>query len=193
MAWEDFIKYMSAVTTKASNHVLSLKVTLKEQLLILNLMFSQSRCWSVSSPWCSCIAGWEAPDVSQALPIVPSFTQQHAHYMHISEELNPQIIILLVLLKIAQSVQWLGYGLDTLGFNSRQRQKFFFFSKMARVVLGPIQPPLQWLPEALPLGVKWPKHEGNYSPDLILSLMSRAVLLLPLCAIMASTGAVLPF
>jgi len=75
--------------------------------------------------------------------------------------------------------------------NSQQRQEFFFFSKMARV--GPIQPSLQWVPEALPLGVKWAKCEGNYSPDIILSLISRAVLLLPLCAIMVSTGAVLPF
>jgi len=43
------------------------------------------------------------------------------------------------------------------------------------------------------LGVKWPNQEGNYSPDLILSLMSRAALLLPLCASMAYTGAVSPF
>lgn len=53
--------------------------------------------------------------------------------------------------------------------------------------------PALWVPEALPLGVKWPKREGNYcSADLVLSLMSRAVLLLPLCAIMASTAAVSP-
>jgi hypothetical protein len=44
MAWEDFIKSMSAVNTKASNHVLILKVTIKEQLLMLNLVLSQSCC-----------------------------------------------------------------------------------------------------------------------------------------------------
>jgi hypothetical protein len=148
--------------------VLILKVTIKEQLLMLNLVLSQSCCWG----------------------FYHSFTHPTTHtlyaYIRRPESSNYYSFSYLILLRTAQSLQWVGNGLDTLEFNSRQRQEFFFFSKMARVVLGPIQPSLQWVPEALPLGVKWPKREGNYSPDLILSLMSRAVLLLPLCVIMAS-------
>jgi hypothetical protein len=33
-----------------------------------------------------------------------------------------------------------------------------------RKALGPTQPPTQWVPEALSLGVKRPGHESNHSP-----------------------------
>jgi hypothetical protein len=31
--------------------------------------------------------------------------------------------------------------------------------------LGPTQPPIQWVPEALSLGVKQPGREANHSPS----------------------------
>jgi len=34
----------------------------------------------------------------------------------------------------------------------------------ARTVLGPTQPPIQWIAGALPLGVKWQGHEADHSP-----------------------------
>jgi len=35
---------------------------------------------------------------------------------------------------------------------------------MSRLVLGPIQLPIHWVPGALPPGVKWPGHEADHSP-----------------------------
>jgi hypothetical protein len=39
----------------------------------------------------------------------------------------------------------------------------FLFSTAARPALGPTQPPIQWVPEALSLGVKMPRREADYS------------------------------
>jgi len=33
-----------------------------------------------------------------------------------------------------------------------------------RRALGPTQPPIKWVPEALFLGVKWPEGEAGHSP-----------------------------
>ena len=38
-----------------------------------------------------------------------------------------------------------------------QGQKMFLSSKMLRLVLGPKHPPIQWVPVALSLAVKWPE------------------------------------
>jgi len=35
---------------------------------------------------------------------------------------------------------------------------------MSRLALGPTQPPIQWVPGALSLGVKWPGHEADHLP-----------------------------
>jgi hypothetical protein len=60
----------------------------------------------------------------------------------------------------------LGYGLNTC---SRIRflvgaGNFFFFTTTSRMALGPTQPPIQWLPGALSLGVKQLVHEADHSP-----------------------------
>jgi hypothetical protein len=34
----------------------------------------------------------------------------------------------------------------------------------SRLVLGPTQPPIHWVPEAFSLGVKRPKREADHSP-----------------------------
>jgi hypothetical protein len=44
------------------------------------------------------------------------------------------------------------------------RLKFDFFDTMSIPVLEPIQPPFQWVPRALSLGVKRPGRESNHSP-----------------------------
>jgi hypothetical protein len=36
---------------------------------------------------------------------------------------------------------------------------------MSRVALGPTQPPIQWVPGALSIGVEWPGHEAVHSPQ----------------------------
>jgi hypothetical protein len=60
----------------------------------------------------------------------------------------------------------LGYGLDdwVLGFDSRRGLGIIFFTTASRTALGPTQPPIQWVPGALSLGVKRPGREADHSP-----------------------------
>jgi hypothetical protein len=45
-----------------------------------------------------------------------------------------------------------------LGFNSWQGLGIFLFTTVPRLPLGPTQPPIQWVPRALSLGVKLTTH-----------------------------------
>jgi hypothetical protein len=60
----------------------------------------------------------------------------------------------------------LGYGLDNrvLGFDSRRELRIFLFTTVSKMVLGPTQPPIQWVSGALTLGVKRPGREADHSP-----------------------------
>jgi hypothetical protein len=49
-------------------------------------------------------------------------------------------------------------------FESRQESRIFIFTTASRPALGPTQPPIQWVPGALSLGVKWPGREADHSP-----------------------------
>jgi hypothetical protein len=40
----------------------------------------------------------------------------------------------------------------------------FFSSPLRPQALGPTQPPIQWVPVALSLVVKWPEREADHSP-----------------------------
>jgi hypothetical protein len=59
-------------------------------------------------------------------------------------------------------------GLDwmfgVLGFDSQQALGIFLFTTASRTALGPTQPPIQWVPGALSLGVNRPGHEADHSP-----------------------------
>jgi hypothetical protein len=59
----------------------------------------------------------------------------------------------------------LSYGLDDRGFESRQGLGIFLFTTASRPALGPTQPPIQWVPEALSLGVKRSGREADHSPS----------------------------
>jgi hypothetical protein len=48
-------------------------------------------------------------------------------------------------------------------FNSRQRLGIFLFANASTPALGPTQPPIQWVPVVLSLGVKRPGHESGHS------------------------------
>jgi hypothetical protein len=54
--------------------------------------------------------------------------------------------------------------LNMARFDSRRGLGIFFFTTASRMVLGPTQPPIQWVPAVLSLGVKRPGREANYSP-----------------------------
>jgi hypothetical protein len=40
----------------------------------------------------------------------------------------------------------------------------FLFTTMSRLALWPAQPPIQWILEAVSLGVNWLGHEADHSP-----------------------------
>jgi hypothetical protein len=44
------------------------------------------------------------------------------------------------------------------------------FTTASRPGLGPTQPPMQWVPGALPLGVKWPGREADHSPTSVVEV-----------------------
>jgi hypothetical protein len=59
----------------------------------------------------------------------------------------------------------LGYGLDDLGSRVRlPAGAGNFFTTASTTALEPTQPPIQWVPEALSLGVKRPGREADHSP-----------------------------
>jgi hypothetical protein len=49
-------------------------------------------------------------------------------------------------------------------FRSRQWLGIFLFTTACIPALGPTQPPIQWVPEALSLGVKQSGREADHSP-----------------------------
>jgi hypothetical protein len=56
------------------------------------------------------------------------------------------------------AIEYLDQGFET------QQWLGIFFTTMSRPALGPTQPPSQWVPGALSLGVKRPGHEADHSP-----------------------------
>jgi hypothetical protein len=56
------------------------------------------------------------------------------------------------------------YGLGDGGFESRQELKIFLFTTASKPALGPTQPPIQWTPGALSMGIKWPGSEADDTP-----------------------------
>jgi hypothetical protein len=58
----------------------------------------------------------------------------------------------------------LGYGLDGRGLEFREGLRIFLFTTASRPVLEPTQPPIQWVPGSLSLGVKRQGREADHSP-----------------------------
>jgi hypothetical protein len=48
--------------------------------------------------------------------------------------------------------------------DSRRGLGIFLFTTASKTALKPIQPPIQWVPEALSPGVKRPGREADHSP-----------------------------
>jgi hypothetical protein len=89
---------------------------------------------------------------SQIFPEISAYP--HTIFLHLSE-----------VAVLAQSVEhWAtGWTIGVLGFNSWQGLGIFLFTTACRVALGPTQPPIQWVPGALSLGVKWLGREADHS------------------------------
>jgi hypothetical protein len=70
----------------------------------------------------------------------------------------------LLLAVIAQPLKhWAtGWTIGVLGFDSRG-ELGIFFTTVFRTALGSTQPPIQWVPGALSLEVKWPCREADHS------------------------------
>jgi hypothetical protein len=57
-----------------------------------------------------------------------------------------------------------GHGLDDRGVRLRGPVGARIFSMSSRPVLWPTQPPIQWVPGALSLGLKRPEREDDHPP-----------------------------
>jgi hypothetical protein len=60
-----------------------------------------------------------------------------------------------------------GWTIGVLGFDSRRGLGIFLFTTASRMALGHTQPPIQWVPGVLSLGVKRPGCEADHSPTTI--------------------------
>jgi hypothetical protein len=59
----------------------------------------------------------------------------------------------------------MGWTIGVLGFGSRRGVGIFLFTTASRTALGLTQPPIQWVPGALPLEVQRPEREADNSPS----------------------------
>jgi hypothetical protein len=95
----------------------------------------------------------------------------------------------------------MGWTVRVLGFDSWQGLGVFLFNTASRMALRPTQPPIQWVPRALFLGVKWLGREADHSPQSRAGgqRMSGAIPPLPQyafmvwCSVKEITGRTLPF
>jgi hypothetical protein len=59
----------------------------------------------------------------------------------------------------------MGWTIGVLGFDSRRELGICLFTTASRTALGHTQPPIQWVPGALSLGVERPGRETDHSPQ----------------------------
>jgi hypothetical protein len=92
------------------------------------------------------------------------------------------------MIRIVQSIYWLGYWIDETGCNSCRLEAIFTFSKASRLALRPKQPLIQLVHKVLSPFVKQPSMTLTSHFYLVLRLSrSGRTLLLPLYAYMEYT------
>jgi hypothetical protein len=72
----------------------------------------------------------------------------------------------------------MGWTIGVLGFDSRSGLGIILFTTASRTALGPTQPPIQWVPRSLSLGVNRPGREADHSPPSIVEVKERVELYL---------------
>jgi hypothetical protein len=93
----------------------------------------------------------------------------------------------------------MSWTIGVLGFDSRRGLGIFLFTTASRKALGPTQPPIQWVPGALSLGVKQLGREVDHSPPSsaevknVWSYTSTLPIRLHGVVLSYSTGTTLPF
>jgi hypothetical protein len=70
----------------------------------------------------------------------------------------------------------MGCTIGVLMFDCRRGLGIFLFTTASRTALGPTQPPIQWVPGALSLGIKQPGREADHSPPSSFFLKRHLVL-----------------
>jgi hypothetical protein len=78
----------------------------------------------------------------------------------------------------AHQLSRMGWTIGVLGFDSQRELGIFLFTTASRPALGPTQPPIQWVPGALFLGVKRPGREADHSPPYSAEIKERVELYL---------------
>jgi hypothetical protein len=66
---------------------------------------------------------------------------------------------------VAQTVQWLGYGLDDGVFDSRQALGFFSPRHCVQTGSGVTPLPIKWVSQVITPRVKQPRREADHSPS----------------------------
>jgi hypothetical protein len=128
-------------------------------------MISGEECKLRSSPLCSFL---HPPLISSLLgPNIPLHTLSSKNSNHFS--LYSYCILINLALRLSRDSSVgiaLGYGLNDWGSRVRfpAGAGIFLFTTASRTALGPTQPPIQWVPGALSLGVKRPVREADHSP-----------------------------
>jgi hypothetical protein len=93
-------------------------------------------------------------------PMLFNFTLEYANRKgHVGLELNGTHQLLVY----ADDINLLGDSINTIQENLGGGG-IFLFTTASRTALESTQPPIQWEPGALSLGVKWPGREADHSP-----------------------------
>jgi hypothetical protein len=107
--------------------------------------------------------------VTQLVKNFPSFLQPEVSSpcsQNYSSQLNAVYIFTPCFSKIHFNINLgpTGWMIGVLGFDSRLGLGIFVFTTASRTVRRPTQPPIQWVPGALSLGVKRVGREADHSP-----------------------------
>jgi hypothetical protein len=104
-----------------------------------------------------------SPASCHFLPFRSKYPPQHPVLRHLQSIFlpyceRPRAVIAQSVLRLAT-----GWTIGILGFDSQRGLGIFLFTTASRTAMGPTQPPIQWVPGALFLGVKWPGREADHS------------------------------